>query len=53
MSLTSVPHRNLQLGAAPYSGPQRPKLWHEKGETGSSKTTKVRSLDSKKLRSAP
>lgn len=30
VSLTTVPHRGLQLGAAPYVGPQRPKLEHEK-----------------------
>ena len=30
-SLTSVPRRNLRFGAAPYSGPARPKLWHETG----------------------
>jgi hypothetical protein len=30
-SLTTVPRRNLHLGAAPYSGPPRPKLWHETG----------------------
>ena len=28
--LTTVPKRGLQLGAEPYSGPPRPKLWHEK-----------------------
>jgi hypothetical protein len=27
--LTTVPRRGLQLGAEPYSGPPRPKLWHE------------------------
>src|SRR5690606_26986828 len=27
--LTTVPKRGLQLGAKPYSGPDRPKLWHE------------------------
>jgi len=30
VSLTTVPHRGLQLGAAPYAGPERPKLEHEK-----------------------
>ena len=30
-SLTSVPRRNLRFGAVPYSGPARPKLWHETG----------------------
>lgn len=42
-SLTSVPRRDLHFGAAPYSGPPRPKLWHEKGETGSKKTKKSQS----------
>ena len=28
-SLTTVPQRGLQLGAKPYSGPERPKLSHE------------------------
>ena len=28
-SLTTVPDRGLQLGAEPYAGPPRPKLWHE------------------------
>jgi len=28
-ALTTVPKRGLQLGAEPYSGPPRPKLWHE------------------------
>ncbi len=28
-SLTTVPHRGLQLGAKPYDGPSRPKLEHE------------------------
>jgi len=28
--LTTVPKRGIQLGAAPYNGPQRPPLWHEK-----------------------
>ena len=31
-SLTTVPQRSLRLGAAPYSGPTRPKLWHEGGQ---------------------
>lgn len=29
-ALISVPHRGLQLGAAPYAGPARPKLKHER-----------------------
>ncbi|MCP4645879.1 MAG: hypothetical protein GY851_35875 [bacterium] len=29
-ALTTVPKRGLQLGADPYVGPARPKLWHEK-----------------------
>jgi hypothetical protein len=29
-NLTTVPERGLQLGAAPYAGPPRPKLKHEK-----------------------
>jgi len=28
-NLTTVKERRLSLGAAPYSGPQRPLLWHE------------------------
>ncbi len=28
-SLTTVRERGLQLGAKPYAGPPRPKLWHE------------------------
>jgi hypothetical protein len=37
-SLVSVPRRNLHLGAAPYSGPARPKLWHETGRKNSKKS---------------
>ncbi len=36
-SLTSVPRRNLHVGATPYSGPPRPKLWHETGRKPSKK----------------
>jgi len=28
-TLTTVPKRGLSLGAKPYAGPPRPKLWHE------------------------
>jgi hypothetical protein len=37
-NLTTVPHRNLHLGAAPYIGPARPKLWHETGQKSSKKS---------------
>lgn len=30
ISLTTVPHRGIQVGAKPYAGPERPKLEHEK-----------------------